>query len=154
MEHDIRSERRLAVMTNWGFFGSLGLCLAISGFAGADLWSGLAGFALLAAGFGAHVIVNRIYDSVFTKGEVALGFVAFAVAVTSFIVSWIAAPRFDSVNMAIGLTGFGALVACFTVYMVANHGVRGSIAMFDRIRLNDPSLAREPAQRRGRRGDR
>ena len=69
------SERRLAVITSWAFLGSFGLCFVISGFRGADLLSGLFGFALFAAAFGVHVIVNQIFDSRFSKGEVALGLV-------------------------------------------------------------------------------
>jgi|GEM_PF-684278 len=141
MLHD--NERRLAVTTNWAFFGSFGLALAVSGFAGAHLVAGCAGFALFAAGFGAHVLLNHIYGTAFTKGEVALGFVVFTVAALSFVVSWLAAPAFPVANIAMGLVGFGALVACFLAYMVYHHGVRGSIGMFDRIRLNDPVFARE-----------
>lgn len=129
-----QGERQLAVMTNWGFLGSFGLCLAISGFSGGELLTGLLGFALLAAAFGAHVVINRIFRTRFTKGEVALGFIAFVVSVLSFVVSWIALPGFGAVNMAIGLIGFGGLFACFGFYMAAHHGVRGSIAMFDEIR--------------------
>lgn len=128
------SERRLAVITNWAFLGPFGLCFVISGFRGADLPSGLFGFALFAAAFGVHVIVNQIFDSRFSKGEVALGLVVFIVSVLSFVISWVALPRFDAVNVTIGLVGFGLLFACFVFYMVANHGVRGSIGMFDEIR--------------------
>lgn len=129
-----QDERRLAVMTNWGFFGSFGLCFALTGFRHGDALAGLAGFALLAAAFGAHVIINQIWRTKFTKGEVALGFVVYALSLTSFVVSWIALPEFGGANIAIGLLGFGLLLGAFLFYMIANHGVRGSIDMIDAIR--------------------
>ena len=134
MMWDERSERWLAVMTNWAFFGSFGLCFAISGFSLADLFFGLIGFSLLATAFGAHVIINHIFRTGFSKGEIASGFVVYAVSVVSFVVSWLALPRFDTANIAIGLSGFSLLLACFIFYLVANHGVRGSIDMFDQAR--------------------
>ena len=134
MSWDERSERWLAVMTNWAFFGSFGLCFAISGFSQADLFFGLVGFSLLATAFGAHVIINHLFRTGFSKGEIASGFVVYVVSVVSFVVSWLALPRFDTANIAIGLSGFSLLLACFIFYLVANHGVRGSIDMFDQAR--------------------
>lgn len=134
MSWDDRSERWLAVMTNWAFFGAFGLCFAISGFSQADLLCGLLGFGLLATAFGAHVIINHIFQTGFSRGEIAAGFVVYVVSVISFVVSWLALPRFDTANIAIGLCGFSLLLACFLFYLVANHGVRGSIDMFDQAR--------------------
>ena len=134
MGWDKHRERQLAVMTNWAFLGSFGLCFAISGFSGGSLLFGLLGFALFATAFGAHVIINLIFNTRFSKGEVALGLIVFVVSVLSFVITWIALPDLGAVNIAIGLTGFGLLFACFGFYMVVNHGVRGSIAMFDEIR--------------------
>ena len=134
MMWDERSERLVAVMTNWAFLGSFGLCFAISGFSQADLYSGLFGFVLLAAAFAAHVVINHIFQTGFSKGEIASGFVVYVVSVVSFVVSWLALPRFDTANIAIGLSGFSLLFACFIFYLVANHGVRGSINLFDQAR--------------------
>lgn len=134
MEGFRKTERKLAVMTNWAFLGSFGLCLAVSGFAAADLVAGLLGFALVALGFCAHVVINHIFRTGFSEGEVALGFVVFTVSMLSFVVGWIVAPDFGNVQIAIGLAGFGALIACFIFYMAANYGVRGSIAMLDEAR--------------------
>ena len=52
MSWDERSERGLAVMTNWAFLGSFGLCFVVSGFSQADLFFGMFGFALLATALG------------------------------------------------------------------------------------------------------
>ena len=131
---DKLGERRLAVMTNWAFFGSFGLCFTLSGFSAADLLTGLFGFGLMATAFGAHVIINDLFRTRFSKGEVALGLIAFIVSVLGFVLSWLVQPHFDTANIAIGLAGFSLLFACFLFYLVAHHGVRGSIEIFDRVR--------------------
>ena len=133
-ERDKLGEHRLAVMTNWAFVGSFGLCFTLTGFSAADLLAGLFGFALLAAAFGAHIVINHRFRTRFSKGEVALGFIAFIVSVLGFVFSWLVLPRFDTVNIAIGLAGFSLLFACFLFYLVAQHGVRGSIDLLDRVR--------------------
>lgn len=127
-------EHHLAVMTSWALLGPFGLCFAISGFNDANLFAGLIGFALIVAGFGAHILINYIFSAGFSKGEVALGFGLFIISALSFTVSWIAFPDFGWVRVAIGLTGFTALIACFASYLFVNHGVRGSFEMFDEIR--------------------
>jgi hypothetical protein len=121
-------------MTSWALLGSFGLCFAISGFSTGDLPAGLAGFALICAGFGAHVLINHIYGAGFSKGETALGLGLFTISVLGFVVSWVAVPDFGWSRVAMGLAGFAALIACFASYMLVNHGVRGSFEMFDEIR--------------------
>jgi hypothetical protein len=130
----MQAERKLAVMTSWGFFGSFGLCFAMSGFAAADIVTGLLGFGLVVLAFCAHVLINYLFDTRFTEGEVALGFVVLTAAVLCFAVGWILVPDFGVVRIAIGLGGFGAVLAAIVFYMVQVHGVRGSIALVDRIR--------------------
>lgn len=127
-------EHRLAVTTSWGFFGGFAFCFVVSGFSGGNLAAGLIGFALFIAGFAAHVIINWIYQTDFTAGESALGFVVFVVAAVSFIGSWIFDPNFGAINRAIGLAGFGSTFGCFMFYMFVKYGVRGSFTKFDRIR--------------------
>lgn len=134
MNESHQTERKLAVMTNWAFFGSFGLCLVLSGFNAENLAAGLIGFTLVILGFVAHVIVNHIFHTHFSDGEVALGFVVYAVSLLVFVVSWIAVPHFGFVNIVIGISGFAALAACFVFYMAATHGVRGSIVLLDVIR--------------------
>ncbi len=134
MVENTHSERRLAVITSWGFFGGFAFCFVMSGFSGGHLAAGLIGFSLFIAGFTAHVIINGIFRTDFTAGESVLGFVVFAVAAASFIGSWMFDPNFAAINLAIGLAGFGAIFACFLFYMFAKYGVRGTFTKFDRIR--------------------
>lgn len=127
-------DQRLAVFTNWGFFGPLGIAVAMTGFAYSHLWLGLGGFALLIIGFCAHLIVNRIYATNFTNGEVALALVMFGLSLLSFIGSWIFDGRFSETNKLIGLIGFSSLVLGLVVYMFIRFGVRESYEMVHRVR--------------------
>jgi hypothetical protein len=134
MDGSYRSERKLAVMTAWGFFGSFGLCFVMSGFGAADIVIGLLGFALVVAGFCAHVLINHLFDTGFTEGEVALGFIVLTASVLSFVAGWIMVADFGIARIAIGLGGFAAVFACLVFYTVKVHGVRGSITLIDEIR--------------------
>jgi hypothetical protein len=127
-------ENRVAVYTNWAFFGSFGFCFALSGFASSNLLTGLAGYAALMLGFGAHIVINAIFKTSFSKGEVALGLIAFALSVLGFIGSWIFDPSFTMVNGVIGLAGFSAILACFIAYIVMKYGLRGSFTLIHRMR--------------------
>lgn len=128
------TEKRLAVVTNWAFFGSFGSSFILSGFDGGVLAMGLIGFAVLVLGFIAHVIINRIFDAGFSKGEVAFGLIVFGISVLSFIGSWIFDPHFGGVNIVIGLAGFSAIVACLIIYIVIKFGLKGSFSMIHRLR--------------------
>jgi hypothetical protein len=128
------TEKRLAVITNWAFFGSFGSSFILSGFSDGDLVMGQIGFAVLALGFIAHVIINRIFDAGFSKGEVAFGLIVFGVSVLSFVGSWLFDPHFGGVNIVIGLAGFSEIVACLIVYVVIKFGLKGSFTMIHQLR--------------------
>lgn len=130
----VQTEKRLAVVASWSLFGAFGLCLILSGFGSRQLAASLSGFALFVAGFIAHVIINRVYRTSFSSGEVVLGFVAFGVAVLSFVVSWITASHFGQSNVVAGIAGFAALVVAFLVYVVTKYGLKGSFSMFHQPR--------------------
>ncbi|MDD5323718.1 MAG: hypothetical protein PHR71_00140 [Polaromonas sp.] len=101
----------------------------LSGFSRAQWSFGLLGYAMLVAGFIGHVIINRVFDTGFTGGEIAFGLVAFGISAISFIGSWLFDPSFGSVNLGIGLTGFAAITACLVGYLVIKYGLRGSYLM-------------------------
>lgn len=129
-----RNEHHLAVMTSWGLFGTFGPAFIASGFSHASMVSGLLGFAILVAGFVAHVVINAIYRTDFSRGEAALAFVLFAVSALAFVIAWIAVPDFGTARAVTGLGGFAAIFATFVFYMVTRFGMRGSFEMFDEIR--------------------
>ena len=127
-------EKRLAVVTNWGFFAAFGLCFLLSGFREAQWEYGLLGYAALVAGFIGHLIINRVFDTGFTGGEVAFGLVAFALSALGFIGSWLFDPGFGSVNLGMGLAGFGALTTCLLAYLAITYGLRGSYRLIHSLR--------------------
>lgn len=128
------TERRLAVITSWGLAGSFGLCCIMSGFNQSELALGLLGFALLIAGFVAHLIIGNIFGAIFDTGEIIVGFILFGVGLIAFATTWIYDSRFDSVDVAMGLAGFAAIIACFFVYLVTRFGLKGSFSMFHQLR--------------------
>jgi hypothetical protein len=128
------TERRLAIITNWGFVGSFGLCLITSGFSDSQLALGFAGFAVLIAGFVSHVIIGNLFGDIFDSGEVIVGFILFGIGLMAFIASWIFDSRFDSADVTMGLAGFAAIIACFIVYVVTRFGLKGSFSMFHQLR--------------------
>lgn len=123
-------EHRVAVLTNWGFWGVLGAGFVLSGFEMDFYFLALFGFALLVAGFVAHLIVNRIYAAGFRTGEVAAGFGIFGVAVLAFIVSWLLDPTFSDVDVLSGITGIVVVIGSFLVYVATRFGLKGSFSMF------------------------
>jgi hypothetical protein len=125
-----QTERRLAVIANWGLFGTFGLGLIQSGIRSGTIALGLLGFALILVGFISQVIINQVYGRGFTTGEVALGFVGFGVAVLGFVASWIFDPNFGTAEIVIGLSGFAAIIAAFLIYLVTKYGLKGSFSMF------------------------
>jgi hypothetical protein len=126
-------ERRLAVTTLWGLFGSFALGFVLTGFSSRSLMWGVAGFALLIAGLIAHVIVNQIYRTSFSSGETVLGFLLFAVALVIFLSAWIFDRSFGEENGLIGLAGFAAIIAFFIAYLVIRFGLRGAFSMFHQL---------------------
>jgi drug/metabolite transporter (DMT)-like permease len=133
---DLR-EHRLAIMTGWGFFGSFGICLILSGFAENSLIAGLSGFVVIVAGFVVHIILNRIYGAGFSQAQIALGLAAFTVGVFCFIASVLFGGILGEADVAIGLVGFSGLAAAFVTYIVINYGVRGSYQMGFRLNAEE-----------------
>ncbi len=126
-------EHRLAVMTVWAFFGAFGICLILSGFTEDSPLAGLGGFAMIIAGFIAHVIANRVYATGFTQPQIALGLGGFAVGALCYIASVLFNPGFGEADVGIGLLGFTALASAFVIYIIVNYGVRGSYQMVYRL---------------------
>lgn len=127
-------EHRLLVITSWGFFGAFAFCFVVDGFQNGHLLAGLFGFALFVVAFTSHVIINWIFRADFSAAEAALGLVVFVVATLSFIGSWLFDPNFGTMNLILGLAGFGTIFAAFLFYMFARFGMRGSFTLFDRLR--------------------
>ena len=130
MPNDSDLDSRFAVLTSWGLWGSFGLGFVLTGFRSGLLGFGLAGFALLAAGFVSHVIVNRVYGRTFTDGEIASALGLFGLAVLGFVISWLLDPGLDRTSVTLALTGCTVGVAGFFAYVATRYGLRGAFSMF------------------------
>jgi len=127
------SEALLAVMTSWAVFAGFGLCFVLSGLAESNLLVGLFGFAAFVAGFGAHIVINRIFDLAFTGPQVALALGAFAIGVLCFIAGVLFDPGFTATDLTIGVAGFGALTGAFVLYILIRYGLGGSYEMLHQL---------------------
>lgn len=133
MDTIIQAEKRLAVVANWSLWGSFGLCLILSGLSERSMVVSLFGYLLIIAGFSAHIIINRIFKTSFSKGEVVVGLLFFAIAVITFIVSWVSGEKYASANILSGVIGFALVVLGFIVYLVTKYGLKGSFSMFHQM---------------------
>jgi hypothetical protein len=123
-------ENRLAVLTNWSFWGSFGVCFVLSGFSDSQYLVGLAGFSLIGVAFVSHLIINRIFATSFRDGEVTTAVAAFGIALLAFIVAWIVAPDMDRPRVWLGLTGAALGVGGLFAYLTARFGLINSFSMF------------------------
>jgi len=130
MATDAELDHRVAVLTNWGVWGSFGLCVLASGFAEDDYPLGVSGLALLAAGFIAHVIINRVWRTGFRDGEIATAMIAFGVAVLGFVITWIADPALSRPRVWLGLSGAVLAAGGLFTYLASRFGLRGAFSMF------------------------
>ena len=127
---DNDAEHRLAVLTSWALFGAFGIAIVASGFRQDQFLLSSAGYAVLIAGFIAHIIINRIYLSDFRVGEIATAITLFGVATLAFMGNWALAPDFSEADVESGLLGLVLVVVCFIVFIAIRHGFRGAFSMF------------------------
>ncbi len=125
-----KTEKRLAVVTTWSVFASFGLGFILSGSTTHRWVVSLGGVATFVGGFVAHVIINAVYRTDFSPGEVIVGFVAFGVSLLLFILNWLLNPAFNTLDSLTGIAGFAALVACFVIYLVTKFGLKGAFSKF------------------------
>ena len=130
MAGHITSESRFAVLTNWSLWAPFGAGFVLSGFNAEDLTLGLFGFALLAAGAVAHLVVNRVYGIDFSGGQIAAAAGLFVLALLGFLGSWLVSSRFGQTDILLGFIGSALVVAGAFVYVAARYGLRGSFSMF------------------------
>ncbi len=136
------THRRLAVASSWALLGPFALCLVLSGFTLPLPWAILGGFALLVAAFISHLVINAVFHSGFTTGEIVAGFVAFGIGLIAFIASVLAGPPMAAAQFAAAIAGFAALVLCFLAYLITKFGLKGAFSRFHmRSRSGGDSLA-------------
>lgn len=141
-EADEDAEHRLAVLTSWALFGPLSLGVVATAFRGDSVVAAAAGYALLVAGFIAHLVINRIYAGDFRPGEIATAVCLFGVAILAFLASWAFDPAFSRRDIEIGIIGLALISAGFVIYLTTRHGLSGAFSMFHAHR--DAQAERRP----------
>ncbi len=94
----------------------------------------VAAFAVIAAAFAGHVIVNVVFRSEFSVRERALGLVCYAVLLIIFGLATLVSSDFANRAFLPTSAGLVALLAVIVFSMVVKSGVRSSFEAFDIIR--------------------
>lgn len=127
-------DRHALVMTCWLAAALPAAILFDCGFGGGGARYLLAGFAVILAGFAAHVIVNAVYATGFSPRELGLGIVAYGIGLVLFLsVSLVDAP-FAALNFMPLSIGFIAVGAVVVFYLITRYGARQAFDAFDAIR--------------------
>ena len=126
-------DRHALVMGIWLAFGLIAALLLHYGLGTGGLPAVAAGFAVVLTAFVAHVIVNAVYATTFTRGELALGLVIYLACLLAISLAALTSAGFRDhgfVPMALGLVATGAAIF---FYMVIHFGVRGVFDAFNVI---------------------
>lgn len=122
-------DRAILVFAIWASLGFLGLGLFLEGMA-RDNWPvATAGVGAILLAFGAHMVVNAIFGTGFSRGEAALGIGTYGLLGLVFIGGALTGGM-TTADYYAGLTLFGTLAAGFPVYLVTRHGLRGAFSQF------------------------
>lgn len=122
-------DRGILVFCIWSVFGFLGLGVLLEGFK-LDAWGVSAGgVATILLAFCAHMVVNAVFATGFSRGETALGIGAYGLLGLVFV-SGTASGTMSKADYYSGLTFFGCLAAGFIVYLATRHGLRGAFSRF------------------------
>ncbi|MCU0906216.1 MAG: hypothetical protein MUF73_01955 [Rhodobacteraceae bacterium] len=133
-------DRAILVFTIWGSLGFLGLGIILEGLA-RDRWLvSVAGIAVIIAAFGAHIVVNALHRTGFTRGETALGIGVYGILGLVFVVGALMGGMTQA-DFHIGLTLLGTLAVGFVAYLVTRHGLRGAFSQFH-VRAPDTATRR------------
>lgn len=136
--HDV--DRQILVFSIWASLGFLGLGVFLEGLS-RDSWSVSAiGVGVVVAAFAAHMVVNALFRTGFTRGETALGIGVYGLLGLVFIAAVLSGSTTAADNYS-GLTMFGALGAGFLAYLVTRHGLRGAFSQFHGRPVDGPRRA-------------
>lgn len=137
-ERQRAADRHVLVSAIWFALAFVAATLFATGFAGGGSGYILAGFGALLAAFAAHVVVNAATRTRFTTGELALGLVAYAVALVAVALATLAAPQFRDEAFLAVFAGLGAILVAALFYLVTAYGLRRTFDAFDAIRSFRP----------------
>ncbi len=143
-------DRHALVSAVWLPPGFVALGLFHYGFASGGPWWVLAGFAAVLAGYAAHVIVNAVLSTAFSRYEVALALVVYAASGLALVMAVLLQPGFAAKFFLPVAGGMAGLAAAVVFYMVTTSGARAAFGQFDIIRNNNPGRASGLSNRGGR----
>ncbi len=122
-------DRGILVFCIWSVLGFLGLAIVLEGFR-LDSWGlSATGVGTVLLAFGAHMVVNAVFATGFSRGETALGIGAYGLLGLIFVLGAASGVMSQSDYYA-GLTFFGSLAAGFIAYLATRHGLRGAFSRF------------------------
>jgi hypothetical protein len=131
-------DRHVLAVAIWLAFGFVAVILCDYGLGSGGALFVLAGSAVILAAFIAHVIVNAVYRTTFTRRELAFGLVVFAAALVAFGLATLFNPSFAARNFLPVSLGFIAVSASVLFYMITHFGVRRVFDAFDVVRDFSP----------------
>lgn len=94
----------------------------------------LSGFAVVLAGFAAHVIVNAVYATGFSPRELGLGLIIYGTGLIAFVILSLVSASFAARNFMPLSIGFIATGAVVIFYLITRYGARQAFEGFDAIR--------------------
>lgn len=122
-------ERSILIFSTWAVLGFLGLGIFLEGLS-RDSWAisalGVAGIVLA---FIAHIVINFLSGTGFSRGETTLGIGAYGLLGLVFIIGAVSGEM-TMADYYAGLTLFGVLAAGFLAYLSTRHGLRGAFSRF------------------------
>lgn len=122
-------DRGILVSAIWAALGLLGLGIVLEGFT-RDSWAiSVAGVATLAVAFAAHMIVNAVFGTGFSRGETALGIGMYGLLGFVFLAGAVSGGM-SRADYHSGLLLFGTMAVGFLVYLTTRHGLRGAFSRF------------------------
>ena len=142
-----RLDRHALVLAVWLPAGFVALGLLHYGFGTGGAWWVAAGFAALLAGFTAHVIVNTVLVTTFTRREAGLGMVIYATAMVALVLAVLLVDGFAARFFLPVAGGMIGLLLAAVFYMLIRFGTRDAFDKFDIIRDNNPRRASRLTQR-------
>ena len=143
-------DRHALVMAVWIALGAAAAILLHFGMGSGGILALAAGYGCILAAFAGHIIVNTVFGTAFTRGELALGLVVYFVSLLWLCLAALFASGFRDhafVPLAVGLLTVGASVL---FYMIAHFGVRVVFEAFNVIGNFRPETA--PDQQRSGKG--
>jgi hypothetical protein len=122
-------ERGILLLSIWAALGLLGLGVVLEGFARDDWLISASGVAAIVVAFAAHIVVNAVFGTGFSRGEAALGIGLYGLLGLIFMAG-AAGGEMSMTDYYSGLTLFGVLAVGFIAYLTTRHGLRGAFSQF------------------------